>query len=80
MMTENNRGTARWQIRQSVHPISVQALLECLVEIASALEEFGQIARHHPTSRDHPSLLMRENLLLRCPDCVHRRMICQPEV
>ena len=49
-MTENSMGTTRWQIRQSVHPISVQALLECLVEIASALEEFGQIARHHPTS------------------------------
>ena len=39
-----------WQIRQSVHPITVQALLECVVEIAYALEEFGRIARQHTTS------------------------------
>ncbi len=50
MTPEDSRGTARWQIRQSVHSIPVLALLECLVEIASALEEFGQIARHNTTS------------------------------
>ena len=51
MVNENSReGTARWQIRQSVDPISVLKLLECLVEIAYALEEFGQIGRQHTTS------------------------------
>ena len=50
MTPEESRGTARWQLRQGVHPISVLALLECMVEIAYALEEFGQIARQHTTS------------------------------
>ena len=50
MTPEDNRGTARWQIRQGVHQITVLTLLECLVEIAYALEEFGQIARQHTTS------------------------------
>ena len=39
-----------WQIRPSVHPISVLTLLECVTETASALEEFGQIARQRPPS------------------------------
>ena len=50
MTPGDSRGTVLWQIRQSVHPISVLALLECLVEIAYALEEFGQVARQHTTS------------------------------
>ena len=37
-------------MRQGVHPISVLALLGCLVEIAYALEEFGQVARLPTTS------------------------------
>ena len=50
MMPEDSRETMLWQIRPSVHPISVLTLLECVTETASALEEFGQIARQHPTS------------------------------
>ncbi len=50
MTPEDSGATAPWQIRQSAHPIPVIALLECLAEIAYALEEFGQIARHHTTS------------------------------
>ena len=50
MTPEDNRGTARWKMRQSVHPIPVLALLECLAEIAYALKEFGHIARQHTTS------------------------------
>ena len=50
MTPGENRETARWKIRQSVHPISVLTILECLVEIAYALEEFGQIARQPKTS------------------------------
>ena len=50
MTTEDSRRTARWQIRQNVHSIPVLTLLECLVEISYALEEFGQIARQHKTS------------------------------
>ena len=50
MTPEDSGATAPWQIRQSAHPISVMALLECLAEIAYALEEFGQIARQHTSS------------------------------
>ena len=50
MTLQENRETARWQIRQRVHSISVLALLECAVEIASALEEFGQTAHQNTVS------------------------------
>ena len=50
MTPEESRETRRWRFRQGVNPISVLALLECLVEIAYALEEFGQIARQHTSS------------------------------
>ena len=50
MTHEDSSGTARWQIRQSVHSIPVLALLECLVEIAYTLEEFGQMARQRTPS------------------------------
>ena len=50
MTPEDSGATAPWQIRQSAHPISVMALLECLAEIAYALEEFGQIAHQHMIS------------------------------
>ena len=50
MTPDDSGATAPWQIRQSAHPISVMALLECLAEIAYTLEEFGQIARQHTSS------------------------------
>ena len=50
MMPDNCRKTMLWQIRPSVHPITVLTLLECVTEIASGLEEFGQIARQHTPS------------------------------
>ena len=49
-MSQVSGATTPWQIRQSVHPITVLALLDCLVEIAYALEEFVQIARQHTDS------------------------------
>ena len=48
-MKDSSRA-ARWQLRQSVHTIPVLALLECLVELASTLEDFGQAARQDTTS------------------------------
>ena len=49
-MSDNSKETMLWQIRPSVHPITVLTLLECVTEIAWALEEFGQIARQHTPS------------------------------
>lgn len=50
MTPENSVEMSPWEIRQNVHPLSVIALLECLAEIAYALEEFVQIARQHTSS------------------------------
>ena len=50
MTRDGSRSTARWQVRQGLHPVSILTLLECLVEIAHALEEFGQIARQQTVS------------------------------
>ena len=50
MMPDESRKPTLWQIRPNVHPITVLTLLECVTEIASALEEFGQIARQHTPS------------------------------
>ena len=49
-MPDNSGKTMLWQIRPNVHPTTVLTLLECVTEVASALEEFGQIARQHPPS------------------------------
>ena len=40
-----------WQVRPNVSPIAVLTLLECVTEIASALDDFVQIARHDTPSR-----------------------------
>ena len=50
MMPDNSRETMLWQIRPSVHSITILTLLECVTEIASALEEFGKFARQHTPS------------------------------
>ncbi len=50
MMPDDSRKTMLWQIRPDVHPNTVLTLLECVTEIASALEEFGQIARKQTPS------------------------------
>ena len=50
MKADNSWQTMLWQIRPSVHQTTVLILLECVSEIATALEEFGQIARRHSPS------------------------------
>ena len=50
MMADDSRKTVLWQIRPSVHPITVLTLLECVMDIAIALEEFAQIARQQTPS------------------------------
>ena len=50
MMPEDSRETTLWQIRPSAGSIPVRTLLECVTEAASALEEFGRIARRSPPS------------------------------
>ncbi len=50
MTSEYCSEVVQWQIRKNVHSITVLTFLECLIEIASALEEFGQIARQNSIS------------------------------
>ena len=54
--------------------------VDCEGYISSLAHNLKKAIRRLGDFAGPPSLLMRENLLLRCPDSVHRRMICQPEV
>ena len=49
-MPEDGKETMLWRIRSNANSIPVLKLLECVTEAASALEEFGQLARHNSPS------------------------------